>query len=158
MFITLEVAKEHLREIGTDNDADITRKTDAAEKIAIRHLNRAVFESQALLDAAILQVPAALVAAQAAYSASCDAADLIEDSELRLIERSYAFEVYRDARIAAQATRNGIVIDSAITAAMLLILGSLWEAREDVVIGASVTTLPFGAYAILNQWRKGPGL
>ena len=99
-----------------------------------------------------------LSAALAAHTLAVSDADLIEDSELRLMERAYATEVYRDARIAAQATRNGVVIDSAITAAMLLILGSLWEAREDVVIGASVAALPFGAYSILNQWRKGPGL
>lgn len=158
MFITLEMAKAHLRVVGPDDDADITPKADAAEKIAIAHLNRAVFTDKASLDTAIAQVPAALAAAQAAYVAACDAADLVDDSELRLMERSYATEVRRDARIAAQAVRNGLVIDSAITAAMLLILGSLWEAREDVVIGASVAALPFGAYAILNQHRKGPGL
>ena len=158
MFITLEMAKEHLREIGSDNDADIVRKADAAEKIAVSHLNRAVFETQAMLDAAIAAVPAMLSAAKAACVLNGSDADLIEDLDLRMMEKAHVSAVYRDALLAAQAVRNGLVIDSAITAAMLLILGSLWEAREDVVIGASVASLPLGAYAILNQQRKGPGL
>lgn len=158
MLITLEMAKTHLRVEGENNDADIVQKADAAVKIAVTYLNRAVFESQAQLDAAIAGVPAALANAQAAYAAATAAAALIDDSELRVMEAGYAYEVYRDARIAAQAVRSGVVLDSAILAGMLLILGGLWEARENVVIGASVASLPFGAYAILSQLRKGPGL
>lgn len=51
-----------------------------------------------------------------------------------------------------------IVINAAITAAMLLIAGHLYTNREDVVSGASVAKLPNGAQYLLQPYRFGMGV
>ena len=52
----------------------------------------------------------------------------------------------------------GIVINAAITAAMLLIAGHLYANREDVVSGVSVAQLPSGAQHLLQPYRVGRGV
>lgn len=153
MFITLEAAKTHLNVVGADDDATITLKASAAEQIAIAHLNRNVYVDQAAMDAAVALVPSALIAAGVAYAAADAAADLITDSDARLAEKAYAFNQYSSAYLAGAATRNGIVINDMIIAAMLLILGDLYQSREDTVIGVSVNSMPNGARSILNMQR-----
>lgn len=153
MFITLAAAKAHLYVSGVDDDAAITLKASAAEQIAIAYLNRNVYADQAALNAAIALVPAALIAAGVTYAAADAAADLITDSDARRAEKSYAFSKYSDAYLAGAATRNGIVINDLIIAAMMLILGELFAQREDSVIGVSVTAMPNGARKILNMQR-----
>lgn len=152
-FITLAAAKNHLNVVGTDNDADITIKLSAAEQIAVAHLNRNVYVDQTALDTAIALVPAALIAAGAAYAAADAAADLITDDDARNAEKAYAFSQYSGAYLAGAATRNGIVVNDLIMAAMLLILGDLFAQREDSVIGVSVSPMPNGARQILNMQR-----
>jgi len=153
MFITQEIAIAHLRLTADDIDSDITLKSDAAEQATIGYLKRAVYENQAKLDAAIAQVPAALAAAKDVYASADAAASLIADRELCLIEKTYAFDVYRNAKFAAASTRRGLVINSAILSAMLLILGDLWENREDTAVGLSVTPVPNGARCLLDAYR-----
>ncbi|MDH6185486.1 head-tail connector protein [Polaromonas sp. CG_23.6] len=153
MFITPTIAAAHLRLVGNDVGADITLKAEAAEQAAISYLDRAVYEDQAQLDAAIALVPAALAAAKAAYAAADDAATLIADTDLCLIEKTYAFDTYLKAKFAAARIRRGLVINSAIQSAMLLILGDLWENREDTAVGVSVTPVPNGARCLLDAYR-----
>lgn len=52
-LVTLQEAKAHLRVDGDDDDADITLKLRAAEEMAVAYLDRAVYPSQAALDAAV---------------------------------------------------------------------------------------------------------
>ena len=153
MFITPAIAAAHLRLVGNDVGADITLKADTAEQAAISYLDRAVYETQTQLDAAIVQVPAGLATAKAAYIAADVAAGLIADADLCLIEKTYAFDTYLKAKFAAARVRRGLVINSAILSAMLLILGDLWENREDTVVGASATRLPNGARCLLDAYR-----
>ena len=52
----------------------------------------------------------------------------------------------------------GIVINPAIQAALLLIVGKLYACREDAVVGVSVTQLPNGAEYLLQPYRTGLGV
>lgn len=153
MFITPEIASAHLRLASQGVDGDITLKADAAEQAAISHLDRAVYADQAQLDAAVALVPAALAAAKVAYVAADAAADLMADADDRLTEKAHALSVYTNAKFAATRIRRGIVINSAILSAMLLILGDLWENREDTAVGVSITPVPNGAHRLLDAYR-----
>ena len=63
------------------------------------------------------------------------------------------------ANSTAQGTdTTGIVINSAIQAALLLIVGHLYANREDVVVGVSATQLPNGAQYLLQPYRIGMGV
>jgi len=46
-----------------------------------------------------------------------------------------------------------MVVNEAIKAAVLLIVGSLYAQREDVVVGVSVAKLPNGAEWLLAPYR-----
>lgn len=61
-----------------------------------------------------------------------------------------------EAAIGDDAT--GIAINFAITAAILLICGSLYANREDAVIGVSVAELPGGSKMLLQPYRIGMGV
>jgi hypothetical protein len=152
MFITPEIAKVHLRDPVAD-ESDLALKSTAAEQAAVLYLDRAVFASQDALNEAVAQVPATLATVKAAYAAADAAAGLIADIDLCLIEKTYAFDVYLEAKFAAARIRRGLVINSAIQSAMLLILGHLWENREDVITGTIATELPNGARCLLDAYR-----
>lgn len=63
------------------------------------------------------------------------------------------------ANSTAQGTDTaGIVINPAIQAALLLIVGHLYANREDVVVGVSATQLPNGAQYLLQPYRIGMGV
>lgn len=153
MFITPEIAIAHLRLVDDDVGSDIALKADAAEKAAISYLDRAVYDDQAQLDAAVALVPAQLAQAKAAHLAAHAAAQQIGDLELREIEEVSAAEQYVRARYAAARIRRGMVINSAIVSAMLLILGDLCENREDTAVGVSVAPVPNGARCLLDAYR-----
>lgn len=153
MFITPAIAAAHLRLLGDDVGSDAMLKADAAEQAAIDYLDRAVYDGQGQLDAAIALVPAALATAKATYVAADVAAGQITDTELCLIEKTYAFDTYLKAKFAAARIRRGLVINSTILSAMLLILGDLWENREDTAVGVSVTPVPNGARCLLDAYR-----
>lgn len=129
--ITLAQAKEHLRIDDSAGDADLTLKIAAAERVAIEYLQCNVYVDQTALNAAIAAVPATLAAAKAAYDAAYLVAIAIEDTDLSLIEQGYAMTVYMRSVYAATRTRAGIVINEQVQSAMLLILGDLYEKRED---------------------------
>lgn len=63
-----------------------------------------------------------------------------------------------DAAVAAE-TAGGypMVVNFAVQAAILLALGHLYSNREEVVTGASVAQLPFGARSLLRPHRIFPG-
>lgn len=153
MFITPEIATAHLRLTADDVGSDIMLKADAAEQIAISYLDRAVYDHQLQLDAAVALVPATLAVAQSAYIAADAAASLIADGDLRQIEKTYALDVYRQAAFSAARIRRGMVINSPVLSAMLLILGDLWENREDTAVGVSVAPVPNGARCLLDAYR-----
>lgn len=110
-LVTLEAAKAHLRVTHASDDADITLKLRAAEKMAVRYLDRPVYPDQAALDAALVGNP-----------------DL--------------------------ALADPLVCDEMVIAGILLLLGDLYENREEVVTGTIATQLPTGARACLRPLRR----
>jgi len=146
-FLTLSQVKAHLRIDGTDSDTDLTQKIAAAERIAIEYLQCNVYADQTALDAAIAAVPATMVTAKATYTAASAVAAAIEDVDLSLMEEAQAMSVYMRAVYAATRTRSGIVINDLVLSAMLLIVGWLYEVRED---GAD---MPKAARDLLNDFR-----
>lgn len=62
------------------------------------------------------------------------------------------------AVLAGDAGADPIVINDAITAACLLILGNLYANREDTVVGVSAIDLPNGSRALLYPHRVGLGV
>ena len=146
-FITLAIAKAHLRIDDTDGDTDLTLKIAAAERAAVEYLQCNVYADQTALDTAIAAVPAALVTAKATYDAAYLVAVAIEDVDLSLMEQAHAMSLYMRAVYAATRTRQGVVINELIIAAMLLILGRLFEVREDDA------EVPRAAQDLLNPFR-----
>lgn len=153
MLIDLATAKQHLRADGSDEDAILVLYIGAAERAALEFVERNIYADQTALNAAIAAAPAALTAATTAYAAALTAADLIVNS----VEQAAAIKVANDSYAAAQTqhrmTQAGIVANDLVKAAMLLTLGTLYAAREDVVIGASVSSLPSGACQLLQPYR-----
>lgn len=149
-FITLSQAKAHLRIDDTDGDTDLTLKIAAAERAAVEYLQCNVYADQTALNAAIAAVPAALATAKATYDAAYIVAAAIEDVDLSLMEQAHAMSLYMRAVYAATRTRQGVVINELIIAAMLLILGRLFEVREDDA------EMPRAAQDLLNPFRCYP--
>lgn len=158
MLTSLPTAKLHLRVDGTEEDTLLAVYIGAAEASAAEFLNRAVFADQTALDAAVAAVNAALVAAGTAYETALTAAAAITDEVARTAAEAYAEDVYARAQTAAAETRAGMVINSAVQAAILLTLGHLYANREEVVVGASVAQLPQGARQLLQPYRVGLGI
>ncbi|MDD2054176.1 head-tail connector protein [Pseudomonas putida] len=83
-----------------------------------------------------------------------------EDSAAQFMNRRFFVD---DAAMAAavlggSAGERPILINQSIRAACLLILGSLFENREDVVIGGGVSELPLGSRTLLTPYRIGWGI
>lgn len=154
-MISVEVAKSHLRVVGNDEDADIELKLEAAEQSAVSYLNRNVYPDQAVLDAAIEAAPVAFAAARHEQLAAMAAAALMTDCDERAMAQLAAAERWSTARLTSIHTHRGIVINSTIKAAILLIVGHLYENREDVVVGLSVAQLPLSATSLLRPHRIG---
>lgn len=125
-----------------------------AEDHASGYLNRAIFENDASMTAAIAALPAALTAARVAYEAAVAAAALIENASDRRDALDIADSRFRAARERTARILGGIVVKPSIVAAVLLILGHLFENREDAVVGATAVELPNGAKALLRTDRR----
>lgn len=158
MIISLPTAKQHLRVDGNDEDAILSLYIGAAEVSAAEFLNRALFADQTALDTSAAAVTDTLIAAGATYESALTAAAAITDPVARTAAETYAADVYTRAQAVAAETRAGMVINSAVQAAILLTLGHLYANREEVVIGASVAQLPQGARQLLQPYRIGLGV
>ena len=76
-----------------------------------------------------------------------------EESAMQFLGRTiYATELAQGLDTA------GIVINPAIQAALLLIVGHLYANREDVLAGVSVAQLPNGSQYLLQPYRVGMGV
>jgi hypothetical protein len=157
-LIDLPSAKAHLRVASDYPDAQVSVYLNAAETMAAQFLNRNVYADQTALDAAVAAVPAALIAAGVTYDAAIDAAELIEDDVASDAAAQYAEDVYAAAQDSARRTRAGIVIDDMVRAGVLLILGHLFENREDTVAGVTIASLPQGSRVVLGPYRVSMGI
>ena len=157
-LIDLPTAIAHLRLDADYPPEQVEPYLNAAEQSAAQFLNRAVFADQSAMDAAIAAVPAALTAATTAHTDALEAADEIEDATLRLAARNYANDVYRAALNAATEVRYGVIFNDQIKVGMLLILGHLFENRQDVQAGVSSVKIPMGSQYMLMPYRVGLGV
>ncbi|PHM22290.1 head-tail connector protein [Xenorhabdus ehlersii] len=54
----------------------------------------------------------------------------------------------------AQATDNALVLDEAVTQAILLLIGHWYENRTAVVVGQSAAIIPFAVKALLQPYKR----
>lgn len=152
-FVTLAEAKAHLRVYGNDDDALIGIYIAAAEKSAVAIVDRGVYADDAAKEAAIDAAPGALADATVAYAASITAAHELADACDKAAAIKAANASYIRAQVAFRKATDGIVADDIIKAATLLIIGHLYENREDVVAGQALSKLPNGAEWLLNAYK-----
>ena len=147
-FVSLAEAKLHLRVDGTDEDALIGLYINAAEQAAIKAMDRGVYADGTALQTAMTAAPAALTAATAAKEAAVTAAEALTDADEKAAALQAAENAYMRALVAYRQVFDGIVVNDQIKAAVLLIVGWLYEQRED---GAEV---PRAAQDLLNPFRS----
>ena len=152
-LVTLESAKLHLRVDGTGEDALIAVYITAAEQMAIALLDRGVYADGTALGVAKAAATGELDTAIAAYDAAIEAAEALPgETAIAAAIQTAGHDLLR-AKVAHRQAMDGMVVNEAIKAAVLLIVGSLYAQREDVVVGVSVEQLPNGAEWLLAPYR-----
>ena len=151
-LVTLESAKLHLRVDSSDEDALIAVYITAAEQSAVSLLDRGVYVDGTALTAAKAAAPGALETASAAYDAAIEAAQAMTDDALQAAATQTAENAWLKACVTHRQTMDGMVVNEAIKAAVLLIVGHLFAHREDVLSGVSVATRPTGAERLLAPY------
>ena len=153
-FVTLPEAKLHLRGVdGTEEDALIGVYITAAEQMAIALLDRGVYADGPALGVAKAAAPAELDTAIASYESAMAAAEALPDETAIAAAIQTAGHDLLRAKVAHRQAMDGMVVNEAIKAAVLLIVGSLYAQREDVVVGVSVAKLPNGAEWLLAPYK-----
>ena len=152
-FVTLPEAKLHLRVDSADEDALIGVYITAAEQMAIALLDRGVYDDDAALGVAKAAAPGELDTAIAAYESAIAAAEALADETAIAAAIQTAGHDLLRAKVAHRQAMDGMVVNEAIKAAVLLIVGSLYAQREDVVVGVSVAKLPNGAEWLLAPYK-----
>lgn len=152
-LVTLESAKLHLRVDSSDEDALIAVYITAAEQSAVSLLDRGVYVDGTALTAAKAAAPGALETASAAYDAAIEAAQAMTDAALQAAATQTAENAWLKACVTHRQAMDGMVVNEAIKAAVLLIVGHLFANREDVVAGVSVSQLPNGAEWLLQPYK-----
>ncbi|WP_287740055.1 head-tail connector protein [Diaphorobacter sp.] len=156
-LLTLDEARAHLRVGPTYPAEQIEPYLRGAEAIAVKFLNRNIYESATALQSALAGVPAALEAAADAKAVGLAAADAATDPDVAEWLRCTAYEQYRQALSDAGYVQRGIVINENIKTALRLLLSHLDENRESVARGVSVVEVPLGAEFFLLPDRVGWG-
>lgn len=155
-IIELAAAKEHLRLEQDYPDDQVETYLLAAELRAAQFLNRALFVDDAAMAASVAAVPARLAAAEAEFNAAKEAAAQITEPGALELHAEAASSAYAAHLVAARETMAGIVATDDIKAAILLILGHLFENRADVEANAT-TAIPNGSEYLLMPYRIGWG-
>ena len=153
IFVTTSEAKLHLRVDSADEDALIGVYITAAEQMAIALLDRGVYADGTALGVAKAAAPGELDTAIAAYESAIAAAEALPDETAIAAAIQTAGNGLLRAKVAHRHAMDGMVVNEAIKAAVLLIVGSLYTQREDVVVGMSVEQLPNGAEWLLAPYR-----
>lgn len=128
-------------------------KLNAAEDSAVGFLQRRFFVDQLALNAARATVPAAITQTRSDFDAAVAAAEIIDNACDRAAALDVAARTFKEARTELSRISRGMVINDAIVAACLLILGNLYANREDVVIGTISSVLPKGSSSLLTPYR-----
>jgi hypothetical protein len=157
-IITIDVAKEHLRVFNCEEEVTIDIYLGAAEFSASMFMNRDIFYNAAALATAKDAAPAGLTSATAAYDAAILATALIDNKKQKKLMKDVADAEFLQEQMAYVRAVRGIVINKRITAAVLLILGHLFENREENVVAGSIVDLPMGAEVLLMPDRISMGM
>ena len=152
-FVQLSEAKLHLRVDGTDEDALIGLYINAAEQSAVSLLDRGVYADDTALGVAKAAAPGELDTAIAAYESAIAAAEALADEAAKAASIQTAGNGLLRAKVAHRQAMDGMVVNEAINAAVLLIVGHLYANREDVVAGVSVAQMPNGAEWLLAPYK-----
>ena len=152
-FVTTSEAKLHLRVDSADEDALIGVYITAAEQMAVALLDRGVYADDTALGVAKAAAPGELDTAIAACESAIAAAEALADETAIAAAIQTAGNDLLRAQVAHRQAMDGMVVNEAIKAAVLLIVGSLYAQREDVVVGVSVAQLPNGAEWLLAPYK-----
>jgi len=153
IFVTTSEAKLHLRVDSSDEDALIAVYITAAEQMAVALLDRGVYADGTALGVAKAAAPGELDTAIAAYESAMAAAEALADETAKAASIQTAGNGLLRAKVAHRQAMDGMVVNEAIKAAVLLIVGSLYAQREDAVVGVSVEQLPNGAEWLLAPYK-----
>ena len=153
IFVTTSEAKLHLRVDSADEDALIGVYITAAEQMAIALLDRGVYADGTALGVAKAAAPGELDTAIAAYESAIAAAEALPGETAIAAAIQTAGNGLLRAKVAHRHAMDGMVVNEAIKAAVLLIVGSLYTQREDAVVGVSVEQLPNGAEWLLAPYK-----
>lgn len=145
-IVTLVDAKRHLRVTHDAEDALIQTHLDAAEKVASEWMGRAILGTPEALALARAGVPAQVAAAAEAHTSAIEAAGALGSDVEILIAVEAAERDYRQAQAQARMVHAGVLVDAAIEAAVLLVVGELYADRE----GADI---PRGAQSLLQSYK-----
>lgn len=164
--ITLELAKQHLR-VGsaTHDDTIIAAKLDMAVAVAEDRTGRIIREKKVVFD---VLVPAdapivRLVVPTARIERLSVSQILIPEKDYTFLSDDYDPMLVLEPQYAGEwITVTAIVgydkdtIPPAIKAAILLILGTLYDNESDNLVGRSVSELSITAEKLLLPWRVTP--
>lgn len=164
--ITLELAEQHLRVGSTTHDEKIiAAKLDMAVAVAEDMTGRIIREKRVQFDASIptdapivrLPVPTMRIERLAVSHSSLPEEDytlLADDYDPMLVmEPQYAGE---RITVTAIVGYDKDTIPPAIQAAILLILGTLYDNESDNLVGRTVSELSLTAEKLLLPWRVTP--
>lgn len=154
-LVDLPNARAHLRVDPDYPEAQVAIYLNAAERLLAEFLNRRIFADAAAKSAAVATVPAEMTAASDAYDTAMEAAADIEDARTQEEARRHACRERDAARTLARETYDGIVINEAIEAAILLTMTSLHENRGD---DGAPPALPKAAEQLAFPFRVGLGV
>ncbi|WEI17143.1 head-tail connector protein [Acinetobacter proteolyticus] len=149
--ISLDRALSHLR-VDEDIDSDIASKLDAAEQIAKEYLNRNFYATLTELNDAKGQVASILSTARTQYDQDVLFAKSLDGELIKTFSHTASLN-YDTAIRSAKMISLGIVINPSIEISVLLILGDLYENREDTISGGGFSNLPKGAEWHLDPFR-----
>ena len=144
-IVSIETALHHLR-ADADDTVDVQHKLDAAQEIAEQFMGRRIYaDFPAVLVAAntaLVDMQVLMAEKQTILGGGIEAS--LKELQLEQVDSQW-YEMLMMAR--------GIPTNKAIEVAILLTLGTLYEHREDVVIGTSIVRLPQAAEHRLQPYR-----
>lgn len=146
--LTLNDAKAHVYVDYDEDDSLIQDKLEAAELRAAEFMGRYFYQDEAQLLAAQNEVASILDNSRAKTD------ELLNNTSAanKVFFNKAAKGILRDSEKEARMRMNGLVINAQIRAGVLLILGYLFESREDSEL------MPKAAEQLLQPYRKDLGV